>query len=181
MKKIDLSQHTGHENPMEEISYDAAREDLARSFILDNSGDTEDAEIYRSSANTYALLTVAEELKTANLLNYYATTGTNIYNERQREELTRRLGIPETPIVPLSQEAAAAGFNVDDIVPGGGLPTKADLEAEIEACARDLWKADPGNNTSARSFDEDYLERQDRYRAMARAALGLTDEPKDKK
>ena len=158
------------------------------------------------SAEVVSALIVAHELRTANLLSYYATTGTSIYSERQRTELTGRLGIPETPIVPLAQEAAAkhpclnaAGYI--EHIPGGpngscarcsnnpwattdntsAIPTKAELEAEIEACAQDLWKADPGNNTPARTFSEDYASAQDRYRAMARAALGLHDEPKKEK
>lgn len=59
--------------------------------------------------------------------------------------------------------------------------TDADLDAAIHNLAARLWAGDPGNhNNPARNFSEDYTHRQDQYRAMARVALGLNDEPQDK-
>lgn len=59
--------------------------------------------------------------------------------------------------------------------------TDADLDAAIEDLATRLWTGDPGNqNNPARRFQDDYTHRQDQYRAMARVALGLNDEPQDK-
>ena len=58
--------------------------------------------------------------------------------------------------------------------------TAAEWEAEIERLAQELWEADPGNHANpARRFQDDYNHRQDQYRAMARAALGIKDEPQD--
>lgn len=59
--------------------------------------------------------------------------------------------------------------------------TDADLDAAIEDLATRLWAGDPGNQANpARRFQDDYTHRQDQYRAMARVALGLNDEPQDK-
>lgn len=114
-----------------------------------------------------ATLALAHEQRTANLLTFYATAGQQTYNDQQRAELRARLGIPDIKIAPNT--------------PAGPEDHSPTLEAEIDGCARDIWKADPGNNTPARTFDEDYASAQDRYRTMARAALGLTDEKKENK
>lgn len=117
-------------------------------------------------AQIHATMALAAAQHTANLLTFYAAAGQQTYNDQQRTELRARLGIPETLIAPINTPTD----------PEDHSPT---LEAEIDGCARDLWKADPNNNTPARTFDEDYASAQDRYRTMARAALGLTDEKKE--
>lgn len=118
-------------------------------------------------AQIHATMALAAAQHTANLLTFYATAGQQTYNDQQRAELRTRLGIPDIKIAPNTPAD-----------PEDHSPT---LEAEIDGCARDIWKADPGNNTPARTFDEDYASAQDRYRTMARAALGLTDEKKENK
>lgn len=137
-------------------------------------------------AQIHATMALAAAQHTANLLAFYATAGTRTYNDAHRQELRTRLGIPEpdltTPHTPQETETIYGGdgkvLRTDEIP---AAPTMEDIEAEIEATARDLWKADPGNNSPARSFDEDYAVSQDRYLTMARAALGLTDEKKENK
>lgn len=46
-----------------------------------------------------------------------------------------------------------------------------DLEVEVAGLAVQLWEYDPGKNTPARTFAEDYRSNQDRYLVMARRAL----------
>lgn len=54
-------------------------------------------------------------------------------------------------------------------------------DEQITGLAATLWAADPGNQASpAQRFQDDYAHRQDQYLAMARAALGLTDQPQRK-
>lgn len=54
-------------------------------------------------------------------------------------------------------------------------------DEQITGLAATLWAADPGNQANpARRFQDDYAHRQDQYLAMARAALGLTDQPTQK-
>lgn len=54
-------------------------------------------------------------------------------------------------------------------------------DEQITGLAATLWQADPGNQASpAQRFQDDYAHRQDSYLAMARAALGLTDQPQKK-
>lgn len=54
-------------------------------------------------------------------------------------------------------------------------------DEQITSLAATLWQADPGNqNSPAQRFQDDYAHRQDQYLAMARAALGLQDEPRKK-
>ena len=54
-----------------------------------------------------------------------------------------------------------------------------ELHDAIEALAEQLWKHDTGYTSPAQRFQDDYTHQQDRYRGLARVALGLTDEPKD--
>lgn len=54
-------------------------------------------------------------------------------------------------------------------------------DEQITSLAATLWQADPGNQASpAQRFQDDYAHRQDQYLAMARAALGITDQPTQK-
>lgn len=54
-------------------------------------------------------------------------------------------------------------------------------DEQITNLAATLWQADPGNQASpAQRFQDDYAHRQDQYLAMARAALGITDQPTQK-
>lgn len=54
-------------------------------------------------------------------------------------------------------------------------------DQDVEELAADLWKADPANEGNpAREFAHDYAHRQDSYLKMARAALGISEEPRRK-
>lgn len=54
-------------------------------------------------------------------------------------------------------------------------------DQDVEELAADLWKADPANEGNpAREFAHDYANKQDAYLKMARAALGIKDEPRRK-
>ena len=46
-------------------------------------------------------------------------------------------------------------------------PASPEFAVQVEQVAENLWKADPGKNTPARNFREDYSAVQDRYREMA--------------
>lgn len=55
-------------------------------------------------------------------------------------------------------------------------PAAPGFEDLVTDTARALWKADPGNRTAARTFDEDYAASQDRYVEMARRFLDPTED-----
>lgn len=54
-------------------------------------------------------------------------------------------------------------------------------DQDVEELAADLWKADPKNHGNpAGRFENDYAASQDRYLTMARAVLGISEEPRRK-
>lgn len=55
-------------------------------------------------------------------------------------------------------------------------PAAPDFEDLVTDTAHAFWKADPGNRTAARTFDEDYAASQDRYTEMARRFLDPTED-----
>lgn len=57
-------------------------------------------------------------------------------------------------------------------------PADPDFMDHVTKTAEALWAADPGKQTPARSFSEDYGAAQDRYIKMARALLAPEPETK---
>lgn len=133
------------------------------------NGGHDYAALHVGEATAAALLAVAHELRTNT--EAIQDNGATALAQQQaahnaeafRDEITR-------------------GLTPADMARDLATPNPAHItDHDIEALAHDLWKADPGNRSAARTFQEDYGTAQDRYRALARAALGLTDAPKDDK
>lgn len=82
------------------------------------------------------------------------------------EDLVRRVRT-DTANCPIHAEQSPAAEDLETVE----VHEAEDLEHAIEVMATDLWEADPGNKTPARTFGEDYAATQDRYRAMATAIL----------
>lgn len=118
---------------------------------------TPEAGAFREYANTQAVLAVAVELRTANLLALADHVRTDRTKTALIDTVSERMGLIE----PTSEDQPASA----------DIPPAEDLEHAIEVLATDLWEADTYKNTPARTFGEDYANAQDRYRTMARAIL----------
>lgn len=126
--------------------------------VAANAGDYDSARILQTEAIARAILAVADAINA------------NGATERMQQQLKSNAEAFRVEIERgLKTNAEAVGLNPN--------PTDQD----VEELAADLWKADPANEGNpAREFAHDYANKQDAYLKMARAALGISEEPRRK-
>jgi len=145
-------------NHTSQWAYDIGQILIKAQELATEHGDYDSARLLQTEAIARGFLAVADAINQLAL------------RTNQEHEHTYRLGDPT---------CVHCGAQQVEQIPEP--TTEAEWAAEIERLAADLWKADPANrNSPARRFTDDYLHRQDTYRAMARAALGIQDEPTKK-